>query len=365
MNGKGGITIEDGVEAMDYIVGEGNEFNLKNLTNLTKYKESNPTPIELDPEDENLENCMLVITEKVNKTKAAKLRAESSYATYTDDQKTLFLYNLKIKFFSAAKSARLAGISERTAQDWAKRLKKEPDWDIYEKQTNRLIRPRSQLQEEQKKHIIELYDEKPYTTTAEAVESLTETFAGFNLKKSTVNNFILYDCNLSMKKLTRRPVARNDTTRIEARYEWVLKRSATDMDYMKNCIFIDESAFDINMRPSLGRSARNTPAVAETHVTRAETHIILGAVSTIDIDDIVTSRGYRVICLPPYLPELNPIEQFWAVVKNSVKRSKFDTTEDLHTRIAEACNNIPQNTLRNCIQHSVNVFSKCLNKEPV
>lgn len=71
--------------------------------------------------------------ERAEKAKAAKLRAESSYTTYTDDQKTLFLYNLKIKFFSAAKSARLAGISERTAQDWAKRLKKEPEWNIYEK----------------------------------------------------------------------------------------------------------------------------------------------------------------------------------------------------------------------------------------
>lgn len=301
-------------------------------------------------------------------------------------------------------------------------------------------RPRSQLQEEQRKHIIELYDEKPYTTTDEAVESLTKTFEGFSLKRSRVNSFILHDCNLSMKKLTRQPVARNDITRIDTRYEWVLKWTKTNMDYMQNCIFIDESAFDINMRPSFGRSIRNTPAVAEAPVTRAETHTILGAISTIgvvnidvrvaqmrkkmkvagarkrkvtnakanaktgtrtghyleflkgtldqldrfpelkrfylvvdnapihthdDIDNLVTSRGYRCIYLPPYLPELNPIEQFWANVKNSVKRSKFDVDENLHTRITEACNNVSQNLLRNCIQHSVNVFSECLNKESV
>ncbi|GAA5811079.1 hypothetical protein MFLAVUS_004508 [Mucor flavus] len=39
-----------------------------------------------------------------------------------------------------------------------------------------------------------------------------------------------------------------------------------------------------------------------------------------DIDNLVTSRGYRCIYVPPYSPELNPIEQFWAIVKNSVKR---------------------------------------------
>ncbi|KAI9364578.1 hypothetical protein BD770DRAFT_313842 [Pilaira anomala] len=229
---------------------------------------------------------MAIIRDRVEKAKASKLRAKSSYATYTDDQKTLFLYNWKIKFFSAAKSARLAGISERTAQGWAKRLKEEPNWNIYEKQTNMFSRPQRQLQEEQKEHIIELYDEKPYTTADEAIESLTKTFEGFSLKRSTVNSFILHDCNLSMKKLTRQPVDRNDTTRIEARYEWVLRWTATDMDYLQNCIFIDESAFDINMRPSFGRSARNTLAIAETPVTRAESHTILGTVSTFGVVNI-------------------------------------------------------------------------------
>ncbi|KAI7898444.1 uncharacterized protein BX663DRAFT_546382 [Cokeromyces recurvatus] len=82
---------EDGVEAMEYIIDDGNEFNLEDLTNLSKYKESNLTPIELDPEDKNLKNNILVINERVEKAKAAKLRAKSSYAAYTVDQKTLFL----------------------------------------------------------------------------------------------------------------------------------------------------------------------------------------------------------------------------------------------------------------------------------
>ncbi|ORE00692.1 hypothetical protein BCV72DRAFT_326581, partial [Rhizopus microsporus var. microsporus] len=152
------------------------------------------------------------------KTKAKKLLAENSYNNYTEDQKTLFLYNLKIKFFSAAKSRRLAGISGRTAQTWAKNLKVDPDWNIYEKQTNKINRPRSQLQNEQKSHIISLYDEKPFATTDEDIESLIHAFEGFSLKRSAVNKFILHECNLSMKKLSRQPVVRNDTTRINNRY---------------------------------------------------------------------------------------------------------------------------------------------------
>lgn len=55
-----------------------------------------------------------------------------------------------------------------------------------------------------------------------------------------------------------------------------------------------------------------------------------------DINELVTSRGYRIICLSPYSPELNPIEQFWSVVKNKIKRKPFSGNEDLKTRIAEA-----------------------------
>ena len=35
-----------------------------------------------------------------------------------------------------------------------------------------------------------------------------------------------------------------------------------------------------------------------------------------DIERYITSRGYGCIYLPPYSPELNPIEQFWSVVKS-------------------------------------------------
>lgn len=70
------------------------------------------------------------------------------------------------------------------------------------------------------------------------------------------------------------------------RYEWVLKRTATDIDYLRNCIVIDESASHINSRPSYGTSIRNTPATTETPNTKAETHTILGAISLFGIVNI-------------------------------------------------------------------------------
>lgn len=212
---------------------------------------------------------------------------------------------------------------------------------------------------------------------------------------------------------------------------------AMDMDYIKNCVFVDESAFDINMRTSCGRPIRNTSAVVMTPLTKAKSHTILRIISSVgtirvaqmrkkvktseirkrkitstktksnkmetrtgyyleflrgtlnqldnfqemkgvylimdnalihtheEINSLISSRGYRCIYLPLYSPELSHIKRFWTIVKNRVKRSQFDATEEFHVRIAEACNSVPGNTLQSCIHHSVIVFSKCLNKEPV
>jgi hypothetical protein len=35
-----------------------------------------------------------------------------------------------------------------------------------------------------------------------------------------------------------------------------------------------------------------------------------------EIRPMIENRGYQCVYLPPYSPELNPIEQFWAIVKN-------------------------------------------------
>lgn len=54
----------------------------------------------------------------------------------------------------------------------------------------------------------------------------------------------------------------------------------TDMNYLENCVFVDESAFDINMRPPSGWSVKGIPAITTTPTTKAVSHTVLGAIST-------------------------------------------------------------------------------------
>lgn len=97
------------------------------------------------------------------------------------------MYYNRVKLYSAAKSGRLAGrIAERTAQKWTRRLKEDKDWNILEKQTNKVNRKTSQLQEEHKIHLINFYDENSQARMSDAVTSLTEKFENFSLKNSSV-----------------------------------------------------------------------------------------------------------------------------------------------------------------------------------
>ena len=55
------------------------------------------------------------------------------------------------------------------------------------------------------------------------------------------------------------------------------------MNYLKNCVFVDEAGFNINMRSPNARSVKGTPAIIETPTTRAITHTILGAITAHDV----------------------------------------------------------------------------------
>jgi hypothetical protein len=56
----------------------------------------------------------------------------------TGDQKMLFIYFRRLKLLSVAAEGKSAGIAGSTSQTWAKKLKDDQDWDIFEKEIKKL-----------------------------------------------------------------------------------------------------------------------------------------------------------------------------------------------------------------------------------
>lgn len=79
----------------------------------------------------------------------------------------------------------------------------------------------------------------------------------------------------------------------------------------------------------------------------------------------IESRGHGCVYLPPYSPELNPIEPFWSVVKSKFKREKLLETETFNIRITEACQNLLISDLKGFCRYSASKFETCSNKDPL
>jgi transposase len=86
-----------------------------------------------------------------------------------------------------------------------------------------------------------------------------------------------------------------------------------------------------------------------------------GAVLTMDncrihfsqeIEIALQKKGVRLIYLPPYSPELAPIENFWSQVKSILRKMQPRTYIELDIAIKEAFKIVSQENLQNYFAHS-------------
>lgn len=101
-----------------------------------------------------------------------------------------------------------------------------------------------------------------------------------------MSEFIKDECNLSIKVISKHPTARNSPAVIEKRAVWVKEWLEKRMIYLQNCVFLDESGFDINMTRERAWSTREEPAVVETPSGRATSHTVLGAISSVGVVNV-------------------------------------------------------------------------------
>jgi transposase len=59
-----------------------------------------------------------------------------------------------------------------------------------------------------------------------------------------------------------------------------------------------------------------------------------------DVPSAIGARGAHVLYLPPYSPDLSPIEQCWSKLKTSLRTAKARTREALDTAMTEALTTI-------------------------
>lgn len=163
------------------------------------------------------------------------------------------------------------GINERTAQRWWKKYTETNELPV-SPETCKLLGRKSKVTEEHCKFVAQIVEENPQATVNDVLESLTKQFEGLTISRSQLHYHMKITLNLTVKYATFESVARNDTENLEKRFEWYQIYAKTDLDFLKNCVFIDKASFHINMK--------NNWAWAEKGAT---THIIIGAIAAVGV----------------------------------------------------------------------------------
>ncbi|KAG1057593.1 hypothetical protein G6F43_000574 [Rhizopus delemar] len=138
---------------------------------------------------------------------------------------------------------------------------------------------KSILTEKHKKTVVDFIDTNPSAVVVEVTEHLLKRFNDLKVSRSTVYNFMRSECSLLMKKADFHSIERNNLAKVEERHDWVCKWENTDMNFLTHCVFLDESAFDINMKRSRAWSKKGTRAIVTQPTTRVNKTSILGAIS--------------------------------------------------------------------------------------
>ncbi|CEP15781.1 hypothetical protein [Parasitella parasitica] len=197
--------------------------------------------------------------------------------------------------------------------------------------------------------------------------------------------FMVNECALSMKKAYFYPAERNSPAKIQERYDWVVRWSATDLDYLIRRPY--EASNKKRKLPGASQASNSKAVKTRGTVTGYYINFIASTLDVMDrheefknfflvMDNVpihthedigryIVARGYGCVYLPPYSAELNPIEQFWSVVKSKLKRNRLLDHETLSSRIADACNSILPSDLQGFCRYSEKKWAVCLDKKPL
>ncbi|CEP16997.1 hypothetical protein [Parasitella parasitica] len=283
-NGDGKVVDEHGNEVHVYQMEIDNEqYPLEQLTSYDQYLDLKPP-----------EKATIMKIEEREEESAVEENAENrittTYRSYKDSEKEKFFYYLYEKGMSIRGAAAELKIPKSTAYEWKKKFEEGGDVFTRKEGSGRPVGRPAILNEEHQKYLVEMIDENPSLVLDQMMDSLTSQFEGLQISKTAFYNFVKDKCRISVKRAYFHSVERNSPAKIRERKEWVQRWQQTDMDYISNCIFIDESGFNINMKRSIAWAKKGERAIVKVPKTKASNITILGAISSYGVVNICVRR---------------------------------------------------------------------------
>jgi len=237
----------------------------------------------------------------------------------------------------------------------------------------------------------QLVADYPDATLADFCEKLSPQVS---VSTATMCEFLRY-LKITRKKKTLRAAEqhREDVVKQRSRWQWFM-----DIIDMKKLVFIDETWAKTNMTPLYGWAEigkrvidyvphghwKTTTFIAALRYDRLTAPMVIdGAINgelflayvkqelvkTLTEGDIVVmdnlsshkvagvkeaieSVGARVIYLPPYSPDFNPIEMVFSKLKTLLRKLKLRTMEELWEKLGKLCDVFSSQECQNYFRHA-------------
>jgi transposase len=216
------------------------------------------------------------------------------YRNYTDAQLAQLIFLKTERNMSTAAAARSAGIIKSTAYSMIARYEKDLEKKLPTKNYPARMGPEPSFTDQHTNHIVDYLEEHPTAVVDDVVANLCTKFDNLKVSKTSVHRHIKEKCCFTLKRAEKRTFSRNNEVTVEKRANWVAKWINSDMDFLKNCIFIDEAGFYLDMVRNLAWSKKGEPVPVQVSSIRGTSITIFGAICSEGIVDL-TLRKPRVM----------------------------------------------------------------------
>jgi len=269
-------------------------------------------------------------------------------------------------------------------------------------------KPKIKIIDDNTKNYIKQKIDEDVSITLVRLKSLLREDKGIVASLSTINNAIK-DFNYSFKRIELIPAARNNEKTINLRQAYCETYALWDEDSL---IFVDEFGISCSTRVKYGRSEKGTTPRKSVRTIRSKNISVSAAIMknkviTFKIQDrpytgesffefinnlcatlintqitsakiimdnasihkgervreLLEQKGFQLVFLPAYSPQLNPIEEVFGKWKHLIKIENCSTIEDLMSKILSTASCITRSDCNAFFSHVREFILKGIRKE--
>jgi transposase len=138
--------------------------------------------------------------------------------------------------------------------------------------------------------LIKLIDENPSTTLGVLSEQLSNNFEGLEISLSGLYQHLKQKCHMSFKQASKYTMERDAVRTLDLRFKVIAEWKAADVDFQKNCVFVDEAGFNAHLMRNRAWAKIGDPAVVKVHTQKGVNLSMIGCISpfgTIDFSKVI------------------------------------------------------------------------------